>query len=339
MLTILNDTHIGTKRMAGTTPASQLALKQWTCNNLAKQLSVANGQDILILGDLFDSFSVDLSDVVSVFHIFVDYCSRFPSATLRVAAGNHDLSKTSSTMSSFLALKGLLKHNKQIQFITEPTMTSYGYVIPHLVNQEVFSAALANVPATEYLFLHCNYDNGFAAQSDHSLNLSAEVADSLPVKYIIMGHEHASRQLGKLWIPGVQWPTSVSDCMACAPTFNITTLTKKGPKFSLSVVDDSEPAIYGEVKVFDDSSVTPDDKFIRVVGTLEKSRLEEALKWVNNLRKNHNAFVITNAVKFVDGEDTFTLDSVGAEVKTFDVLSAVRETLTTSELEILDSVC
>lgn len=335
---ILNDTHIGTKRMAGTTPQSQIALREWCLRNLSQELQNADGQDILFLGDLFDSFNVNLSDVVEVFHLFTDYCADHKGATLYVAAGNHDLSKTSTTMSSFLALRGLLKHNPQVQFITEPTTTKYGHLIPHLVNQEAFDRALAEVPPTQYLFLHCNYDNGFAAQSDHSLNLSAEVAESLPVSHIILGHEHATRELGKVLIPGVQWPTSVSDCLSGAPLFRKVQLTKQGPKLCPSCVVD-EKAIYGEVTVFNDDSVTPDDLFIRVVGKVPQERLQDAIKWVNDLRRKHAAFVITNAVQFVSDDSTFSLEGIGTEVKAFDVISALRETLSPIEQNLLDSVC
>lgn len=338
MLTILNDTHIGTKRAAGTTPESQGQLRNWCIQNLRAEFNNNDGQDILILGDLFDSFSVNLSDVVEVFHLFVDYCYYHSDATIYVAAGNHDLSKTSSTMSSFLALRGLLKHNKQVQFITEPTAIKYGYVIPHLVNQEAFDKALAEVPPTEYLFLHCNYDNGFAAQSDHSLNLSADVAETLPVSYIIMGHEHTTRELGKVVIPGVQWPTSISDCLHREGVFYKTQLTKQGPQLVLTSVID-EKAVYSEVKVFDEASVNPDDLFIRVVGKVPQDRLQDVIKWINDLRRKHSAFVITNAVQFEADGSIFSLENLGTEVKAFDVVSALRETLTTIEQQILDSVC
>jgi DNA repair exonuclease SbcCD nuclease subunit len=328
MLKILNDTHIGAKRMAGTTPASQIALRSYITDNFREALNTPD--DVLVLGDLFDSYSAPLVDVVNVFEILLRRASSFPKAFTWVVAGNHDLSKVSTTMSSFQALKGLLRFAANIQFILEPTQLRCGLVIPHMVNQTAFDEALSKVTGQEYLFLHCNYDNGFAEQSDHSLNLSAQVAEKLPVKYIVTGHEHANRKVGNVHIPGVQWATSVADCLGANQVFYHTVLTKRGPEFV-----EATKASYEELPVF--STDTPTSKFVRIVGERPKADIEQVLKWVNNLRQNSDAFVITNAVKFQSEDGGFSLEDVGNNVKAFDVRQAVKETLTPAELAIFES--
>lgn len=326
---ILNDTHIGAKRMAGTTPASQIALKDYLVQNLLDEIATT-AEDVMILGDLFDSYSVGLSDMVAVFHILAHRSQTLPKFTTYVVAGNHDLSKTSTTMSSFVALQRLLQNHKNIKFITEPTLTPHGYVIPHLPNQVLFDEALTKVPATNHLFLHCNYDNGFAEQSDHSLNLSAQAAKTLPVKNIVIGHEHAHRQIGNVWIPGVQWATSVSDCLH-STRFYHTTVGMRGVAFH-----ERPLPTYHEVPVFSDD--VPSGQFIRIVGERPKADLEPVLKWVNKVRQDSTAFVVANAVKFTSEEGTFSLEGVGESVKSFDVREAIKETLTLAELHIFENL-
>ncbi len=61
-LRVINDTHIGAIRSAGTTAASQLALRKHILERFQKLLPAAG--DLLINGDLFDSFSAPMNDVL-----------------------------------------------------------------------------------------------------------------------------------------------------------------------------------------------------------------------------------------------------------------------------------
>ena len=59
--------------------------------------------------------------------------------------------------------------------------------------------SLAGFLVANTLFLHCNYDNNFAVESDQSLNLSADVAATLWIAdHILIAHEHQMQD----WHPG-----------------------------------------------------------------------------------------------------------------------------------------
>ena len=61
---IINDIHLGTQRQAGTTPATQVALKQYLQDEFRMLVERAAGQLLVINGDLFDGLSVDPGEVI-----------------------------------------------------------------------------------------------------------------------------------------------------------------------------------------------------------------------------------------------------------------------------------
>ncbi len=99
MLTVINDTHLGAQRRAGTTPASAQALTQFTEQQFIELLDGARG-DLLILGDLFDTYNVPLRTVLFAFFELSRWLDMNEGFTLHLVPGNHDLSKDSSKMSS-----------------------------------------------------------------------------------------------------------------------------------------------------------------------------------------------------------------------------------------------
>lgn len=91
-------------------------------------------------------------------------------------------------------------------------------IVCHLPNQALFDDAIESLfplPDLAYVCLHCNYDNHFAQQSDHSLNLSAEVAQRFAQQHthLIFAHEHQQRDFSHVHIIGNQIPSSIADCL------------------------------------------------------------------------------------------------------------------------------
>jgi DNA repair exonuclease SbcCD nuclease subunit len=78
---ITTDWHIGIKRVGGTTPESQSALRQYLRNSLQVQLE---HNDHLIAGDLFNDFTIDTLDLLETYRIFSAWLSwpRMPNAAL-----------------------------------------------------------------------------------------------------------------------------------------------------------------------------------------------------------------------------------------------------------------
>lgn len=331
-LTVLNDTHIGAIRSAGTTTSSQYELRQAVLTDF-KALLPTSG-DLLLLGDLFDTNNIPVSDVLATYIILNDWLRENQDSKLYNVTGNHDASKTSNVLSSFQFLGKLLKlaHPTRYVHVDEPLMTPHGYIIPHLRNQDIFNLALQDVPEVDYLFVHCNYDNHFAAQADQSLNISADQAQACKAKHIVFAHEHHGRMSGKVMVPGNQIATSVSDW-----------LSKQDKRYL--VIADGKPEYVICKQRKDEFCELPwknleetNHKFIKVTGEATAEEASEVVNLINKFRKRSNAFVITNSVVIDTGTVKVDFDSTLESVQQFSVMDALREIMTKEEMEVLEKL-
>ena len=332
-LTILNDVHIGVIRTAGTTPATQWALRQHLIARFERLLP-STQSDLMILGDLFDTNNVPLHDVLKTFTVLIGWLSKPTAGKLYMVAGNHDLSKVSTVLSSFDMLCELLVafNPTKVVIIKKPVMIEHGYVIPHLANQDLFNMALDNVPRCDNLFLHCNYDNNFAAQSDQSLNLSKEQLDKLPIERVIIAHEHHKRCKGKVWIPGNQIASSVSDWMSDSNKHYI--VFNNGVPSLVECADKSSEF----VEMYWKELEVTDHLFVRVTGMASADEASAHLNAINRLRSIHKAFVITNAVSVITEDNTQEFENNLEAAQSFDILEAMREFLTPEEFKKIQDV-
>lgn len=337
MLNVLNDLHIGVQRSSGTTPLTQWKLRQSVIAQADEMITEVD-TDLMILGDLFDTHFVPFHDWLAAWQILDTWLSRHRDRTLYLVAGNHDLSKTSTTIGSFQALGRVLSEKHfNVVVVLEPQEIPHGYIIPHLPNQDLFDQALAQVlEGTPALFLHCNYDNNFAVQSDQSLNLSADVAEGITANgtHIVIAHEHQTRLFGKrIWIPGNQIATSVSDCLG----------TDKKRKL---VVDRGQPrfvdvCLIGNLLTRMDwrelaPATTP---FVRVEGTAKSAEGADVVARISKYRSSSDALVITNAVKIeVEGGLTEQFAVSLESAKAFDVMAALKQLLTEEEFAIVSEL-
>lgn len=332
-LTILNDVHLGAIRSAGTTPATQWGLRQHALQAFKSLLPDAG--DLLIQGDLFDTSNVPIYDVLEAYTILADWLAAHPSSKLYNVMGNHDASKTSNILSSFQFLGRLLSRAfaQQYVHIEEAQLIPYGYVIPHCVNQDLFNMALENVPECDFLFLHCNVDNGFAAQSDQSLNISLEQVSASPARHLVVAHEHHGRVLPKVTIPGNQLATSVSDWLAPANK-QLAVIENGILQLKTCAVRSNEFAEIDWQNLTDTTA-----KFVRVVGEAQAEQAADVVNAVNKLRKSCEALVITNAVTIHtdDGIGEVFSDSLES-VQQFDIMVALRDILTADEMAIVEQV-
>lgn len=332
MLTCISDTHIGAIRAAGTTPTTQYALRQHVLSEFKRLLPVTG--DLLINGDLLDQSNIPISDVLQTYIILNGWLTQHPESKLYNATGNHDASKTSTVLSSFQFLGKLLKlaHPDRYVHIEEPTMTPHGYVIPHLRNQDLFDHALSQVPECPFLFVHANFDNGFAAQSDQSLNVSREQAEMCKARLIIFGHEHHKRIVGKVVIPGNQIATSVSDWLSPQDKGYVT-VTDGKLDFAVSATRATE-----FVELDWRNLQVSDHKFVRVSGEATSEEASDVVNAINAFRKKSEAFVITNAVSISTGSVKVDFDSTLASVQHFSVMDALKEIMTESEMKVLSGL-
>lgn len=332
---VINDLHIGVVRAAGTTPNTAYALRQWIIQRLAELLLQASDCDLLVNGDLFDSEHIPYSDLLETYRMFAQWMIDNPESILYLPPGNHDLSRTTTTMSSqqffTMLLVGMFGERRVVVPTQGMAMTvagDPGWVIPHMPNQELFDLELAKVPAVKYLFLHCNFDNKFAVQSDHSLNLSKEQAQGLKVERIVLGHEHQRKMAltGKVMIPGNQFPSSVADCLGNHNKM-MTMIRPASDPVPFEMLETwTEDGSFCKANWRELSEVSPEAQFVRVEGEAATSEAPAVLTAISKLRKSHNAFVITNAVAIegrVIGETVQNMEKVA----NFNVVQALMQLL------------
>lgn len=337
---IINDLHIGAKRQAGATPTSQTALTEFIHTQFKGLVFGTKDSHLVILGDLFDSFFVEVKDVIRTYDVLSDWLAGDPSRTLTLICGNHDWSPKAGKVSSFHMLAFFLQcgfgprvHTIDHQDGLSPLHEGV-YAIPHMPNQDLFDLELTKAEKTlgRFLLLHANYDNNFAVESDHSLNVSVEQAERLTSVgwTLVFAHEHQPRTMmgGKVVIIGNQIPTSVADCLG-NDVKNYATL--KGGQLTLHPTFDVTKNF---VQIpWDSIEDTPEDAlFVRVCGSATMDQAADALSAVAALRQRHQAFVVTNGVK-VDGmaELDHLSEMSFEDISSFNVLEALLEELSEAE--------
>lgn len=328
---VLNDLHLDANRSAGATPASAKALRECSLNSFTNFLETVD-EDVIIVGDLMDTWQIGLSTVLAVYQAFDRWLEK--GHRLIVQAANHDLSTDSSRYGSLQFLMALFADRPNVQFVIHAgAWVAEGmYCVPHVANSDLFDMELARVPECEVLFLHANLDNPWACSSDHSLNVTREQLDKLPAKLVYFGHEHHARRLGKAFVGGVQWPTSVSDCL------------DKKDKFAYRITGTAiEP-----IKTWDSTNYAEidwrnpeasDAQFIRFVGHCKAEEAADMANVIAAYRKSSDAFVITNAVRVGDDTEGAELELKSLEeISKFSVMAALKDYLSVEDVKILESL-
>jgi metallophosphoesterase superfamily enzyme len=336
-LVVINDLHIGVVRSAGTTPETQLKLREYAIAQL-EALLPKDGSNCMILGDLFDSINIPLQDLFKTYKVLSTWLDTHKPSFLYNVMGNHDMAKSSNVTSSFTMLGWLLSSHTNYYHIDRPHLLPYGYVIPHVRNQDLFDVELARVPECNVLFLHCNYDNHFAAQSDQSLNVSYDQVTKLPAKTIFFAHEHHPRKIGNVFIPGNQFATSVSDWLQQTDkTFSV--VTQEGEIQSVSW--GSKAAAFAEVDWKELASAQPTQHFVRVVGTATSEESAAVVSAIAQFRKSSTAYVVANGVTITgaDGMELGNFADTLEAVKGFSIMDSLKTLVTEEEYKILESLC
>lgn len=340
---ILNDLHLGVQRTGGTTGESSSALRDYTLQKYSELLKGSN--KVVVNGDHFDNYIIPTSDLLKAYLITAEWLNSGAEG-LTLIPGNHCLSKDSANLSSFELMSRLLiaQFPNKVRYLAGGNWISEAdgiYAISHVANQELFELELGRVPeGVKTLLLHVNFDNKFAGQSDHSLNIDREQAKLLTKRGItlVLGHEHQGRTVmnDKVIITGNQFPTSVSDCLAHGDA------QKDGRKYCLQIDGDDMELIptwcvgdnvggYAEVDWRDLANAPAGRKFIRVSGEATAAEAASVIKCISKLRQSSDAFVITNAVKIEGSATDESFAESVEDIRGVDVLSMLIETLDTEQ--------
>lgn len=343
---VLNDIHLGVQRSGGTTPSSREALRAYLFVTFEGILNDTTEDHVCILGDLFDSFEVEARDWLQCYVVLQYWLARPNGGNRRLltlVAGNHDHSPKALRVSSFEMLCAVLveQFGPQVKVLGIDQLDIIDtevYALAHCSNQDIFNEKLGNVlrlvgPGSRVL-LHTNYDNHFAAASDHSLNVSEAQAQEFASKgaTLYFAHEHQARTAlgGSVVVFGNQWPSSVSDCLnndsKFAHVFN-GGVTKVQTWDYAEEVDGFRQLKWDELDGADLSA----RGFIRVSGEAAANQAGDCISAIAKFRAKSNALVITNAVKIEGIVDNEALPEAFEAAKAFDVLAFINGNLDTEQ--------
>lgn len=294
MIQIASDFHLGVVRNSHTTPASRERLRDAL---YLQALRATEGTFSVCLGDLFDTFWNDAVTLRQGKRIW-DRCQL-------VLTGNHDRSNRSNSVSSLEFLEGL--DDLELPAVTDkPKVRRYDNFlslnkpvqwVDHKMTQALFDESLDLVEAVGgMLFLHCNYDSGFATD-ESSLNLTKEQAEILLTKVgkIFIGHEHipAEHFGGRLVIVGNTHPTSFSD-ISDKYVYHVDSdlnVTKE------LIWDSKKNSLKFDYKSLAEEVYLDGYQFIELTGQAETSELPKISRAVANLWKTcPNVLMIKNSV-------------------------------------------
>ena len=338
---IINDIHIGVNRSGGTTVQSQVELQAAILQQLEANIE-EESHHVVVNGDLFDSFYIDLRQVINTYHVFFNWIKEHQSR-LTLIAGNHDWSPKDGRVSSFHLL-GFMLQKSNTGGIVEVLDYKKGfchihrnvYCIPHMPNQNMFDdevlEAVKSSHDGQYLLLHCNYRNNFTANSDHSLNLSENQVDQLMEAgwTLIIGHEHKGYTLrgGRVIVVGNQFPTSISDCID-DPEKCMLNLLYGGVEM---ITTWESAGQYEEIDWKDLEHSSTEAKFIRVVGVASIGESSDVVRAMSKFRQASTAFIVSNAVKVESHTLSSDIEiSSMEEIQSFNVFEALMSELSEDE--------
>lgn len=332
---VTTDWHIGAKRTAGATPASNEALGAYLLQSLEKALDPRYPH--LIMGDLLDQFTIDSATLFSVYQVLQSFLAA--GQELAVVRGNHDYHPRASQVSSFDLLMGILEHQfpRTLTVAREVTNWRQFVLVPHLPNNDLLKIEVEKLSDVEgnVVVFHANYDNNFAADSQHALNLTPELVGPLLKRgnVLALGHEHPYRSLEqrRILVLGNAVPSSVSDCLGCDGKF---AAYFDGLDYELeTMVYINEVFTRVDWRNLD---TDPGYQFIRVEGTATAEEAAEVVDAVARFRAKSQAYVVTNAVK-VEGVSAFDeLAEMSLEqITAFNVLDALLEELSEEEGKVV----
>lgn len=347
---ILNDIHIGFSRQGGTTPGSREALRSYLFNGVRQaEKEHSFGHDTLVIaGDLFDNFEVDGRDWLDTFMLLNQWLANDNGLVL--VAGNHDWSPKGERVSSFQMLAAALegKACTVVNIDEFAKLEGTVWAIAHCSNQDIFdmkmSEMLDQVKAGDHVLIHANFDNNFAAQSDHSLNVSREVAKAFVAAgaTLLFAHEHQARESfgGKVICMGNQWPTSIADCLNNDRKFLHTLHDGVVVKHETWAADQDFGAGTSGFAEIDWRDLDKPTKagFIRVTGTANANEASDVITSIAAYRKESPAFVITNMVKIAGIAEAAALPEAFEATARFDVMDYIKDNVTAEEMVVINKL-
>lgn len=330
---IVNDTHIGTVRRGGVTPQTALLLQQRIYDNFENLIMQHTDKDIIHAGDILDDFEVPNKDVLKLYGILSRWLEESGKRFICLRA-NHDWNPRGDKLSSWELLFHILEEQYGEQVVkVEDTLKHIDdnvYGIGHVANNDLFELELSKAMELEnsVVIAHTNYNNPWAAESEHGLNITEEWAKEFVSRgnRLYSGHEHQKRELlgGKVVMFGSQDATSIADCLGNDAKY-AHILNDDGSLEAIKTMDVTKEYISVDWTELDQVG---DEQFVRVSGQVDSAQAAQVINLISRFRQRSKALLITNAVK-INGASS--IDEFGGvsleEIKTFDVLESLLKEL------------
>lgn len=171
-------------------------------------------EQVIILGDLFDTFAVIRTEVMSLWARFLSEVGAY--AKVKVLVGNHDMAGENGGAHSLEPFK----YFNNVQVIDEPYFEGSHAYFPFYRDNRAFEEACKALPAGTILFAHqsfngAQFDNGF--YDPHG----ADPACVAHLYGVISGHIHRQQKIANIWYPGTAYQMSFSDAGETKGLFEI----------------------------------------------------------------------------------------------------------------------
>ena len=312
---VICDPHGGLKRQAGTTPRSMVEYSSQQNSLLQGILSACEAQEVILLGDIFNEALVSYETIVATAEALRSFSGR-----KWLVKGNHDQGGNQEKLTAFDLLGYMLAGDNTVMVTEAAEIEPDFWIVPHLPNQAQFDEAIAALPDGSTLLAHCNYDNGFALEKDHSLNLSREQASRFD--HVILGHEHAKRDLPGVDILGAIYPCNIGEC-GTAKGFHYW----DGPGHDVEFQQTWSVEDYAELNWRELLGSQNQAKFIRITGEATAEEAAQVIDEVSKFRASSGAFFVSNSVKVGTLELGELEDFEDGKLTGFDALGALKEML------------
>lgn len=318
---IVNDLHLGLRRQTGVTKRSLASFNEWQFEQAKEILLSHPERDLILLGDVFAEFAVEyivLQRIATILMLRLKLGHR----KVLVCEGNHDLSKDQTKASAIRMLGWLLSALAPAGAVVyvgdgaveiEPGV----FAVPHLINQEAFEAALTGLPKKSTVLLHANFDNPFAAEKLHSLNLSPAQAGDFDM--VLSGHEHVRSHRGNVFMLGSPWPCNIGEAEV-DHGYHLWDGPGHEPEF-VPTWSSAEHCLAIDWKDLG-SEISNTIQFIRVTGEAEAAEAALVIEAIDKFRASSDAFFITNSVK-VGTISMEAVEEAEANIEQFDPLKSL----------------
>lgn len=160
---------------------------------------------VILLGDQFDTFAIVRSEILSVWTSFFRQVSLTKTGIICLT-GNHDMAGADGgthPMEPF-------EHYENVKVVQSPEAHQGIYFAPFYRDNAAFEKMAKDLPEGSILFCHqsvdgCEFENGFYDPSGVSPDCMSHLSS------VISGHIHRRQNIRNVWYPGTPFQHSFSD--------------------------------------------------------------------------------------------------------------------------------